>query len=611
VKLIHSYSSIKFKLIFFVFLLGLVFTFCNSEQPIVVENICGEAPNNFIEPDIKNNPNYVFEPDSNFPKINLEDKDGNTATVNSYEECYHYVKGGWKKPPPPLINFADIDLENLFLRVFLIVYLIITIIYFKSFKKDGVNFKQLLNYLPFIFFSYIFFNIYSKLLERGLYFPTLEKKQLIKYFSLLVAMALFFLLGNMISGLFNLKSASLAISYFLISFFLVDYIFIPLTKYIAFDSIFLITLMLWFTVFLLSKKISNVKVLLLSFLFSILYYFNKLNYFYLLDNGEYKILNSDVNEQWLPLISMLNSNNLFFALENNLIDGYDMLLTYLQLVVHKILFFDLFFEFSTLIPNLIYLFALFIFFDLNIKNRNKLLLTSIYLLIILDDGWLRFLMANSVMLEPLVSFLFASFVINFNYPLIQQNKIKLLTYIFIFSSLTLSKQFIESIVFLLIIYLFFKVKSKKIVLLGLVPIFINIFYNSIYFNNANIVYIDKPFSEILLDIVLLNDPEWRNINLIFDKLIEFNYVLIMIVLGSLFYLLNNLNSKSLETYRYAVFFSIIINFAMVNLLYLFIWQSIEIDSSFRYISNTLHLIFIYLFIEFDSYQKNGTLSDTT
>ena len=70
-KLIHSYSAIKFKLIFFIFLLGLVFTFCNSEQPIVVENICGEAPNNFIEPDIKNNPNYVFEPDSNFAMVNL------------------------------------------------------------------------------------------------------------------------------------------------------------------------------------------------------------------------------------------------------------------------------------------------------------------------------------------------------------------------------------------------------------------------------------------------------------------------------------------------------------------------------------------------------------
>jgi hypothetical protein len=126
----------------------------------------------------------------------------------------------------------------------------------------------------------------------------------------------------------------------------------------------------------------------------------------------------------------------------------------------------------------------------------------------------------------------------------------------------LSKQFIESIVFLLIIYLFIKVKAKKIVLLGLVPIFINIIYNSVYFNTANIVYIDKPLGEILLDIVLLNDPEWRNVNLIFDKLIEFNYVLIMIILGSLFYLLNNLNSKSLENYRYAVFFSIVINLAL-------------------------------------------------
>ena len=606
-KLIYKLSTIQIKhfatLVLFIFL----FAFCNSDKPINVESICGETPNNFVEIDIEKNPNYVFVPDSNFLKINLEDNDGNTVTVNSYEECSHYVSGGWNKPSPPLIDFSNIDLERLFLRILLFVYLVITVVYFKSFKKDNVNFKQLLNYLPFIFFSYIFINFYFKLVERGIYFPTIEKNQLIKYSSLLVAMTLFFLLGSMISELFNLKSISLAISYFLISFFLVDYIFIPITKYLEFDSIFLFTLVLWFIVFFLSE-ISNVKVLLLSFLFSILYYFNKLNYFYLLDNGEYKIINSDVNEQWLPLINLLNSNNLFFALENNFIDGYDMLLTYIQLVVHKILFFDSFFEFSSLTPNLIYLFGLFIFFDLNIKNRNKLILTSSYLLIILDDGWLRFLMANSVMLEPLVSFLFASFVINFNYPLIQKNKIKLITYIFIFSFLTFSKQFIESIVFLMIIYLILNIKSKRVVLLGLIPIFINIIYNSVYFDASNIVYIDKPFSEILLDIILLNSPAWGNINLIFYKLIEFHYILVMIILGSLFYLLNNFNSKSIETYRYAVFFSIIVNLAMINLLYVFIWQNIEIDSSFRYISNTLHLIFIYLFVEFDSYQKNERLS---
>jgi len=607
VKFIHTYSTNKFRLSFFSVLFGLLFVYCNSEQPITLENICGEAPNNFVELDIKNNPNYVFVPDSNFSNINLEDKDGNTATVNSYEECYHYVNGGWVKPPPPLIDFSNINLDKVFLRILLFLYLIISIINFKSFEKDVVNFKLFLNYLPFVFFSYIFINFYFKVSNRGVFFPTFDKNQLVRYFSLFFAMTFFFILGRMISELLNLQSISLAISYFLISFFLIDYIFLPITRYIKFNSFFLIAVVLWIFIFFFSK-ISNFKILLLSVIFLILFYFNKLNYLLFINNDNYKILNSDINEQWLPLINLLNNNNLFFALENNFIDGYDMLLTYIQLVTHKILFFNSIFEFSTLMPNLFYLFGLFIFFDLNISNRNKLLLASSYLLIILDDGWLRFLMTNSLMLEPFVSFLFASFIINFKYPLIQKNKINLFIFIFMFSALTLSKQFIELIVFLLLFYLILNVKSKQTVLLGLFPIFINIIYNTIFFNSTNIVYIDKPLSEIALDIILLNNADWGNINLIFDELVESKFILPMLISGFLFFLINKFNSKNLETYRYAVLFSIIINFVMVNILYVFIWQNVEIESSFRYISNTLHLIFIFLYVECDFYQKNKRLS---
>tara|TARA_Y100000768_G_C23876853_1_gene633231 strand:+ start:597 stop:920 length:324 start_codon:yes stop_codon:yes gene_type:complete len=62
-----------------------------------VIKICGEYPENFIEEDIGSNPNYVFINDPNFNEVTVYDADGNIAVVNSFQECEHYVTGGWDK----------------------------------------------------------------------------------------------------------------------------------------------------------------------------------------------------------------------------------------------------------------------------------------------------------------------------------------------------------------------------------------------------------------------------------------------------------------------------------------------------------------------------------
>ena len=67
-----------------------------------IEN-CGETPVGFIEKEIGNDPNFVFSPDKSFGQKSMWDFEGNTVTVNSYQECIHYVKGGWDYIPN-LIN---------------------------------------------------------------------------------------------------------------------------------------------------------------------------------------------------------------------------------------------------------------------------------------------------------------------------------------------------------------------------------------------------------------------------------------------------------------------------------------------------------------------------
>lgn len=65
----------------------------------IITNLCGPMPESFIKKDILSDPNFVFSTDPNFTPVQLWDVDGNTVIVNSYEECSHYVDGGWGYNP--------------------------------------------------------------------------------------------------------------------------------------------------------------------------------------------------------------------------------------------------------------------------------------------------------------------------------------------------------------------------------------------------------------------------------------------------------------------------------------------------------------------------------
>ena len=65
----------------------------------LIKNICGINNQDQNLDVIKSDPNFVFQPDSNFQSLNLYDVEGNAVTVNSWLECAHYVSGGWDYIP--------------------------------------------------------------------------------------------------------------------------------------------------------------------------------------------------------------------------------------------------------------------------------------------------------------------------------------------------------------------------------------------------------------------------------------------------------------------------------------------------------------------------------
>ena len=96
-KLISIVKLFTFGILFGIFASFIYINFV-EETPIQLrklENACGEFPENYIKPDISNNPNFVFVVDSSYQSKVLWDEFSNVVNVNSFIECEHYFTGGW------------------------------------------------------------------------------------------------------------------------------------------------------------------------------------------------------------------------------------------------------------------------------------------------------------------------------------------------------------------------------------------------------------------------------------------------------------------------------------------------------------------------------------
>ena len=101
----------------------------------ILELFCGPIPDNFSQIELDNS-NFIFVNDPKFDALNLFDFFGRVVTVNSFQECAHYVSGGWE---PNKVTIFDIILPVIFLLILL--SLIFVFIKFKIFFK----LKKLIN----------------------------------------------------------------------------------------------------------------------------------------------------------------------------------------------------------------------------------------------------------------------------------------------------------------------------------------------------------------------------------------------------------------------------------------------------------------------------------
>lgn len=171
--------------------------------------------------------------------------------------------------------------------------------------------KDIKKYSLIILLSPIFLNSTINILSNVDFLQTIDNN-LSNLFSFFLAVIFYYYLSSSIKQLFNLNSMSLSIVFFFTSFFIIDLVFLPITKLFSFSNTFYFTISLWIVIFLI--KLKNIKII-----FMIISYFclRLFNYIYI-DNlylkNEYIELNTDVSLQWFPLAKIIYENNFFFRL---------------------------------------------------------------------------------------------------------------------------------------------------------------------------------------------------------------------------------------------------------------------------------------------------------
>ena len=169
----------------------------------------------------------------------------------------------------------------------------------------------------------------------------------------------------------------------------------------------------------------------------------------------------------------------------------------------------------------------------------------------------------------------------------------------------LTKQFVSItfLIFCLVAILFSE--NRKTISLALIPYISNYFYQYFYFRNLNqFTYTnDLDFKDLLLDLILFRDLQFSNIpkilsNLFIDRPTTLLFIYFLGITAVVLYKKNNYNyfNFTLLSYLYS-------NFIFVFILYISYWKNIEIQSSYRYFMNMFLLLYSFVVIKLDSFER--------
>ena len=456
--------------------------------------------------------------------------------------------------------------------------------------------------LLIVFFLPVIINTLLNIFEKG-NLKILNEISFAKFGSFILGSLFFIYLSNILNNQYFLGGKSVGLVLFLTSYFIFDTVLLFISKNFNFKFTFIFVSLLWCVLIIYKTKsvVEITKILLLFFTYRI---FNHFFFAEITNNSNYQELNTDVPVQWFGIASMIFEQNYFFALKNNLIEGQGLLPSYIQALMLEMGFSLEKFQFIQTNSYLFLTFTILLITDLKISKKNKIVSSIFFTAIMINNDWLEYLMINSLMIEGIVSFLISVYLYNFIH-MYKSNNLKSFIFFLSFGGMALTKNFVSIISLMLIISSIFLVK-KNIFLLGSFVIYgFNLFYQKVYFSQLQtIAYTSEiNFKDLFLDFLYIRDIDFTNIrNIIEQFLIDkpTTYIVIGFLIINIVSLFKyKLNYKTDEL----LFFVVLLNYILVNLLYISYWRNIEFESSYRYIVSCFHLIFISLVSRFSKFEN--------
>jgi len=430
---------------------------------------------------------------------------------------------------------------------------------------------------------------------------TFYSENLIYLFSLIFSSYFFFLFLKYINSAFEVNSYSLSLCYILSGAFLFEFLLLPFKDSLKNNiSLIIFLLLLIGLATLKMRSISTFFHLLFSYLTMV--FFNNNFYDRLANISNYIEWSSDVPAQWLEISSRIHERGLFQVYYDNPIRGQGLFISYTQSLIFKINFPLQEFEFSRISTNLLILFSVLIFFDLKIMFKNKIFLSLGFVVYVLNSGWLTYLIFDSLMLEGLISFIFAVYLYHsYRYMSIKFSSRSIVFFV-LFSALFESKEFLSTLGFIYILYLFFWKRNVNTVASLVIFGIQHLYSKRFVYASSESPYLDgRGPLDIIFDILTFQNIDLSIISKIIsqfylDKVTT--YIFIFFILIS-FIRIKGLN-QGIENRITAI---VVLNIVFIFILYTNWWKNIEIESSFRYFINSIYLIFIVIGLKIDKLTK--------
>lgn len=409
-----------------------------------------------------------------------------------------------------------------------------------------------------------------------------------------------FFAGNLIRNILKFESISIGITFYLFSFFIIDCFVLFFYQKLDFLEIIFLVNLFWFLFFVF--KLKNVKALLpliVSFI-SLRLYFNE----YVSKLTSNNNISGDVEAVFFEQAKNIYEGSYFYSINNYVWDGYPQFLSYIQSIFLGIsgsLENYIFFSFTS---HIVFYLSLLFFIELNISSFHKLISLGLFSLLLLNSKFIQFLFTTSLMSEGLVSLLTAILVI----AVINNVKnSKHLDYklFFLLGVMYFSKQFNSSLVVILILFLFFIKGRNKLILFGFSGVALKeLLYQFVFTEASKDHHISQiDLKDTILDLLLFRDLKSQNIFLIIQNLWKDKPLVILFFIFYFSYIYSKLFIKKFELQTDLIFILINLNIVLVFLIYISVWQNMELESPIRYFLNNFHLLIISILLSIESAKK--------